>query len=484
MKKNISTLILSFCLTVISFSVLAQDGNQAKLTSFEISLDSSNIMQGDTIQLSAMQFYSDGHLPINVTEYCNWVISQPGIVKISESGKLISIGYGTVSITAEIGTGKNATKSTAKSIVVSPSFTNIRIDAPDGTDIPMRGSIYFRLLGVDIYGSDIDLSDSATWSTNNNCAKINSEGQAKGKSSGFCEIKVKYKDIAVAPLQVQVMPDSDIIYLRTKIEYGFYPGRIGTGESIRLSAFLGRNRDTISNLHIKWFSSNSDIASVDSTGKVSGNLLGDVVIHALVDNYLSGHYSFRVVSNVTGVKVPTVNQPVFVDGNIQMIGLKQHSLGQWEYNSTESWHNNFQWKSLDTSIAKINQEGLVTGKSKGIAKIVFMERSRLKRELFTDTVDVLVVGMPNLYDINLRRDSIVKGNSKQLKAKAYTISRLGKEDYQLKKEKIEWFSMNDRIATVNSEGLVTAVGEGTAFIRYSYDGVLSRPCIIYVTTKP
>jgi len=87
MKKHIVTLVLTFCITAISFSVFAQnDTNQPKLIAFKISLDSSSIQQGDTIQLTAMQFYSDDQLPVNVTPYCNWVISKPGIVKITDSG--------------------------------------------------------------------------------------------------------------------------------------------------------------------------------------------------------------------------------------------------------------------------------------------------------------------------------------------------------------------------------------------------------------
>ncbi len=322
MKKY--TIISCLTLFQLVFTLSAQNNSETpKLIQFSIDLDKTVIKQNDTVQLEAMQFFNNGQPPVNVTSYCNWKVSNPDVVRINKGGQLISIGYGRVSIIAEIGQGKDAQKSTPSNLEVVPKITSIMIEAANGSPIiPLNGWINLKAIGTDINGGKIDLSDSVIWSDQNDRIITHNGGKAMGQFRGTCRINAKYNGVVSDTFYAEVKEDDNILETKVTSNNVYdYKDLIAVGESLWMSVYMPNETDSVTSSRIQWFSSDETIATVDANGKVTGHNSGTIRIHALVDNYLSAQRRFRIVPNLVGVSIPTVNQSVKVGHKIQLISL-------------------------------------------------------------------------------------------------------------------------------------------------------------------
>lgn len=130
---------------------------------------------------------------------------------------------------------------------------------------------------------------------------------------------------------------------------------------------------------------------------------------------------------------------------------------------TNASNKNIVWNSSNTSIATISASGLITAKASGSCTIT----ARTSDGGFTKTINVTVTQAPiqtipvtgievDEWDVSLK-----VGNSKQLNA--HVIPR------NTTNQLIHWYSNNTSVATVTSNGLVRAIGEGYALITATTD---------------
>jgi hypothetical protein len=126
------------------------------------------------------------------------------------------------------------------------------------------------------------------------------------------------------------------------------------------------------------------------------------------------------------------------------------------------------WQSSNSAIAEVSSTGVITGKSAGQALIQpFFEN------FLGPQIQVTVVSDPNaVATVELKQPSSTKlslGAKVQLEVVVKNITGtvlLGKS--------IDWFSENSNLLTVNSAGLVEAVGSGIAGIHTKVNGVKSN----------
>ncbi len=116
------------------------------------------------------------------------------------------------------------------------------------------------------------------------------------------------------------------------------------------------------------------------------------------------------------------------------------------------------WKSNKTSVATVNKNGKITGKKRGTAKITVTLASGKKATVTVKVQLTTVLGK-----------SITKTGSTKIKLERKAKYNLVKERnlavYPLTaKQKMTFYSSNTKVAKVNSKGVITAVGGGTAKI--------------------
>lgn len=125
------------------------------------------------------------------------------------------------------------------------------------------------------------------------------------------------------------------------------------------------------------------------------------------------------------------------------------------------------WTSSDSSIARVDDQGSVTGVAEGSATITV---STVDGKTATSRVTVVPIGE---LGIVLEREQLQldKGASRQLKASV---------NEQIASGVIEWASSNVNVVTVDADGLVVAIEEGTANVTASIAGKVATVSITVV----
>jgi len=169
----------------------------------------------------------------------------------------------------------------------------------------------------------------------------------------------------IAPAQAAAaqMPADNVLIKKavkpTKIELNITKLSINIGESATLNATISPSNAT--DKKIKWSSSDKKVASVSSSGVVKGIKAGKVTITAKTANGKTAKCAVTVKAvAVSGVKVSPASAVLTVGGSQQLKATVSPS------NATDK---TVKWSSSDTSVAKVNKNGLVTAIAKGTATI-------------------------------------------------------------------------------------------------------------------
>lgn len=111
------------------------------------------------------------------------------------------------------------------------------------------------------------------------------------------------------------------------------------------------------------------------------------------------------------------------------------------------------YKSSNTKVAKVTSKGVVTGVAPGSAVITIRSKNNSKVKA---TINVSVGHIIKSVSISKTQLNLKKGSTATLTA---SVSPTG-----TKYNSVKWSSSNTGVATVNQNGLVTAVGNGKAYI--------------------
>jgi Bacterial surface proteins containing Ig-like domains len=128
------------------------------------------------------------------------------------------------------------------------------------------------------------------------------------------------------------------------------------------------------------------------------------------------------------------------------------------------------WNSSDETIATVNASGLVTAVAQGTATITV---TTVYGD-FTDTCEVTVTQPVTGVAINKSEITLAVGTNETLMAIITPDNADNKE--------VIWNSGNESVATISTDGLVTAVAQGTAIITVTtVDGAFTDTCEVTVT---
>lgn len=140
--------------------------------------------------------------------------------------------------------------------------------------------------------------------------------------------------------------------------------------------------------------------------------------------------------------------------------------------SDEILKDNLIWVSSDEDIAKVDENGVVTATGVGTAYIYATEDNT--NELY-DYCVVNVAGPVSKISLDVSTLALKTGESYKLIPTVEPETALDKT--------ITWTSSNEKIATVDENGLVTAKSEGTVVITATsnYDSTISSTCHIIIS---
>ncbi|HKW46195.1 MAG TPA: Ig-like domain-containing protein [Gemmatimonadaceae bacterium] len=240
---------------------------------------------------------------------------------------------------------------------------------------------------------------------------------------------------------------------------------------------LTRRGDTIKSPYIIWSSTNRLVASVSTTGIVLGQSAGSAQVFALIGS-VSGSTSVAVASTMPGVNdsstvasvaVLVPSGPLIVGATIQATAVLRNAAGDTLTGPLVNW------STSDSSVARVNATGAITGAGPGTVKIAATSQGQSGSASVTVQSAVAPVATVT---VSLASSSIAVGGTTA--ATAVAVDSVG---HQLSGRTITWSSSNTAIATVDSAGTVRGVGAGLTTIVALCEGK-SGSASITVTASP
>ncbi len=200
------------------------------------------------------------------------------------------------------------------------------------------------------------------------------------------------------------------------------------------------------NQNVTWSSSNESVATVDSNGNVTAISGGKATISCTTEE---GNYTAKCIVTVT---VPVTG--VHMNQSAATIyTTKTVKLGATVLPLTAS-NKALTWSSGNENVATVNASGVVTGVGSGTATII----CRTKDGGYTDQCTITVKRKIEVENIELAKYSKTMwlGESFILSVAVLPSNATFKE--------MKYKSLNTKVATVDSNGVIKAVAPGTTYI--------------------
>ncbi|GEM47631.1 Ig-like domain-containing protein [Deinococcus cellulosilyticus] len=322
------------------------------------------------------------------TETATWISSNTTVATIDNSGLATGKAPGKTTLTATTTDGRKATAQ----LEVKSSIT---ITPPGGQLAPGKTL-------------QLNASESVTWiSSNTTVATISATGLVTAKALGKTTITATATatDGRKATVEIEVKAAPDLAITPAG-------GVLTPNKTLQLTA-----NDTVT-----WTSSNTTVATVDNTGKVTAKALGKTTITATAADGRKA----TVEIEVKVAPAITVMGGAIQVGRTSQLVASEPVVG---------------WSSSDTSVATIDNTGLLTGVKVGASFITATTADGRQAILPIEVKTALVITRDD------SRTFLYAGDTQQYRASEPVTS---------------WSSSDTSIFTVDATGKVTALREGTA----------------------
>lgn len=211
---------------------------------------------------------------------------------------------------------------------------------------------------------------------------------------------------------------------------------------------------------ISWSSSNVSVATVDYNGVVTAWSSGSAIITARTDTGCVGRCLVTVIKEKNG----RLNESyLYMDIEYN----NRNPRKQLYLTDAEYFDGVYQWRSTNPGVASVDRNGIVTANSEGVATIY---ANTYKGNTLSCTVTVQNnIGRVTLNKSRMYLEGI--GGQEVLNARVAVENPAAVA--------ITWTSSNPAVATVDANGVVTAVSEGQAVITANASTGRSDTCKVY-----
>jgi len=404
-----------------------------------------DITSNPTVQLGAKVF------PAGASQNVTWKTSSSRTVSVTSEGLLTGLktGSATITATAADGTGK---KTTVKVRVVRMA-TGIKIT---GTTSVLAGKRVTLSASVEPSNAT---EKKVTWSSSDpSVATVDSRGRVTAqKVTGLKSVVITAtaKDgsgvaaqhtINVTPAisKMQVTADESVVSGTLVID-------LTTSPTVDLGMYI-EPADACQD--VKWTSSSTRRATVDENGVVSAKQTGTVKITATAQDG-SNKKATVTISIIRAVKSITVT------GDTALAAGKKGKLSA-SVEPSNATNKGVTWESSNTAVLTVDSRGRITAKqSDAVQQVTVYAKAKDGSGVVGSTV---VTVTPRATSVTILKDGA--------KAEKIGIDLSGERQVQLSAvvgpeaahQGVKWSTSNKRRATVDENGVVTGVSDGSATI--------------------
>ena len=420
----------------VSVSIIA-------VASVTVTPSPATVTTGGTVTLAAIVKDANGN--VLTGRVVAWSTSNPGVATVSSTGVVTGVAAGTVTITAT-SEGKSGTSTVTVttapvgSVTVTPSPTTIII----GQSTTLTATV------KDVNGNTV--SRTVSWSSSNTAkATVTSSGVVTAVDTGAVTITATAGGVSgTASVTIVPVPVASVTVTPAS-------ATIGVGKTVQLAAVTkDANGNVLTGRTITWSTSDATVATVSSTGVVTGAGSGgkSATITATSEGK-SGTSTITVTPVPVGsVTVTPAPASVIIGKTTQLTAIVKDTNGLIVTDRPVTW------TSSNTAIATVSPTGLVTGVALGTVTI------SAKAETKTGTSSVTVTPVPVAsVTVQPPDDTILQNQST-----TFTAVTKDADGNVLTGRAITWSSGNTSVATVNSSGTATGGAAGVATITATSEG--------------
>lgn len=414
----------------------------APLTSIEITGDAT--MNIDDSKTLAVKYNPEDTTSDKTVK---WSSSNLEVATINENGVVTAIDKGTTTITAKVG---NITDTLE--ITVKKPIKEITINSDNFELIKAKTKDLVSGFNPE---DTTDTVKSINWeSSDDTIVSLKADGNkatVTGLEEGTATITVTYtindgatgKDRNVSKSIIVEVKENHVTSLKITESLSLNKGKTG-----QIDLTYGPSDTTDDVTKIIYSSSNEDVATVDNNGKVTAVSGGSAIITAHLGSVVSNECIVSVNVPLESIEVTQVNE----------LFVKDTKKLDVTYKPTDTTvTKDVTWTSSDKTIATVDKDGKVTAVKKGIVTIT----AKVAGKEASTTIDVKQ-HVEKLV-INEGDFTLLKGKDKTL-----TVSENPSTHDDGKAIETTWTSSNPNVATVNKDGKVIALKEGTTNITVTY----------------
>ena len=389
-----------------------------------------------------------------------WVSSNSKVATVDQNGLVTGKSHGTVTITA---TGRDSMVANSVKVTVQTAPKSISLNITEKTIDLSTDAKSFQLIGT-ISPSTANVYLEQTWTSDNtSVANVDNNGRVTALKNGDATITVSTGNKKTATCKVKVVTSPTGIALdknRATVNLS------GT-KTVDLTATLTPKTANIYD-DLQW-SSDSASAKVEKTGKytarVTGVSNGNAKITVSTGNGYKAECIVTVETKIIGITVSPNETEVEVGSTVTLTATKKPSIG-----STEG----LVWSSSNNRVAKVNNDGVVTGIAQGTVTITIKSSSGLVKT----KAKVTVVQSPTGITLDKNKVALDMSGTKTTKLNA-TIQPSNAN----RNTGITWNSSNTGVAIVDQSGNVTAKANGTTTITATTQNGYTAQCSVTVITS-
>jgi uncharacterized protein YjdB len=302
-----------------------------------------------------------------------------------------------------------------------------------------------------------------TWSSSNTAvATVGGNGLVAAIAAGATTITATSEGASgTSGITVSTVPVASVTVTPS-------PASVQVGSTVQLTATPNDGSGTpLTGRVVNWTSSDTLIATVSGSGLVTGRAPGSATITATSEGK-SGTSALSVLGiPVAAVTVTPSPATVQVGQTVQLSATPKDASGNPLTGRLVAW------TSSDTTIAKVSNTGLVTGRAAGSATVTATSEGKSG----TSTVSVTIVPVASV-TVSPAATSVSQGSTAQLTATPKDAS-----GNPLSGRVVTWTTSDTTIAKVSGSGLVTARAVGSATITATSEGKSGTAAVTVVASS-
>ena len=364
-----------------------------------------------------------------------WSSSNPEVATVDRNGNVSAVSIGEADITAICG----AAKAVCHVSVVEKIIPVETVSLGEDFTLAVGGE---RELEASITPADANNYGSVLWeSSNEEVATVDQTGRVKTVGGGRATISATAGDItgSVVVTVQSITLDKETLSLEK-----------GKNQTLVATALPDDSSVT-------WSSEDTAIATVGLDGTVTALANGKTTITA-TNGLASTSCEVTVFTRLIGLAIQGDDTRTMTVGNSVKLGVTMTPVDADDFEGVE-------WSSSDSDVVTVDAEGTVKAVSGGEATVT-AKAVTSTGDVFSDSITVVV------QSISLDRSSLTLGvgESQTIAATTWPADA-----------DVTWESSNQDVATVDNEGKVSALANGSVTIT-ARNGLASATCTVDVVT--